>query len=715
MAPERSSSNQTIIHHDEWSEETPVAVEPKVSHTEKEEDCEKEDDHDAESESWPDPTKSELERERQIDRIEAQIQAAARAVVASIEQDNYRGEDSILSAQTDESYDQDSQLTYGDGTELTYDGAEGTYETEDEHHGQDGEGDSSSHHDGDIDDDVFSHSDRSGRSSLNSCHDLHSSDEVKDSQGKELTSPVVGEEAATEPVSRIPSAASFSPRDSTSITPSKVLSRPPFRTPSSVRAMQMSSPTPSIFSSPRSTKRHLPTVSRIGTPYSQYSSPSKKTPTRFKTKKEYPLVLLHVTVLPLSWSYSHVISSPDLPPTLQGVRDNWRLLQEKLGDTVLERGVLLPHPQDSYEVLDERLLDALELPVRPRARILKCGHYMGPETPTSSSEDEREQYFQKAERKWCDLCGREVRIEGILDGKGEQRFRIKIYASNGLMRAGAWAAAWREMERVDVEIEPFVEGGLAIELEHMAASVVHLPPTEENDGFVDEDEDMGDRSPETHPRNVTPDEEKLRRKLMDEERMREIYGPDTPMTPTPMERPRASRRLSSRSIEVEDSLPGLLVAAFKIAMRDKKNVAICLLSILVLLLALRSGSSVSAAPGIISNVPEVVVSSMETVPESIASFVADVPAKMSDVVENIPSKAPEVIGPLKQDVSSEIQPPYEALNQEQELPQPRALPLLAKEDIAQPQSAFGPDEDSTVDVMENIGGEDNLKEENIPI
>lgn len=723
MAPERSSSNQTIIHHDDWSEETPVKAESEVSHTEedKTEDAAQEEDHDTESEAWPDPTKSELERERQIDRIEAQIQAAARAVVASIEHDNYHGDNSVLSAQTDESYDQDSQLTYGEGTELTYDGTEGTYETEDEHpdHDHDAGGDSSSHHDGDIDDDVFSHSDRSGRSSLNSCSDVHTSDELKDTQGKELTSPVVGEEAATEPVSRIPSAASFTPRDSTPITPSRVYSRPPFRTPSSVRAMQMSSPTPSIFSSPRSTKRHLPTVSRIGTPHSQFSSPSKKTPTRFKAKKEYPLVLLHVTVLPLSWGYSHPISSPDLPPSLQSVKDNWRLLQEKLGDTVLERGILLPHPQDSYEVLEERLLEALELPVRPRARILKCGHYMGPETPMSSSEDERDQYFQKEERKWCDICGREVRIEGILDGKGEQRFRIKIYASNGLMRAGAWAAAWREMERVDVEIEPFVEGGVAIELEHMAASMVHLPPAEEDDGFEDEEEEIVGRSPESLPRAVTPDEERLRRRLMEEERMREIYGPDTPITPTPMERRQRPQQHGSRQVDVEDSLPELLAAALKIAMRDKKNVAIVLLSVLVLLLAIHSGSSINTAPGIIHSAPIPSISSMETVQESVASFVADVPSKMSEVVECIPSKASEVIENSKTtvptvEIETNISTPEEETIQE-ELSIPAALPLGKDGMVEEAQSERNPSEDSTLKVNENIDETDNLEEENIPI
>jgi hypothetical protein len=652
MAPaERVVSDQTVVHHDSWSAENVPVIETEKAADEMavaaEEDKEETQEEQQSEDDTSENEKTQDARERQIDRIEAQIQAAARAVVASIEKDHYgRHEDSVLSTQTGESYDQEgsqitydegTELTYGDGTELTYDGTETSYEPHSEHE-EEAAGDSSSHHDGDIDeDDVFSrNSGHSARSSLNSVHDLSSADEV---QGKELTSPTVGEEAIRsspapedDNISRISSSASYTPRDATPVTPSKVLSRPPFRTPSSVRAIQMSSPTPSIFSSPRSSKRHLPTVSRIGTPTSFSHSPLKnRTPTRFKVKKEYPLVLLHVTVLPLTWTYSRIISSPELPTPLQRVKENWRLLQEKLGDTVLERGILLPHPQDSYEVLEERLLEALELPVRPRARILKCGHYMGPETPPSSDE-EGVAYFEgskkvEGDRRWCDVCGRDVRFEGVdlASKEGEKRFRIKIYASNGLMRAGAWAACWREMERVDVEIEPFVEGELDAELEEFAAVTV-VPKKrihEEGDGFVDEEivhegerpyesEDHVDQEQqiraqqeeemvktlmeeeELHRR--AQEEEDMRRKIQDEDRMREVYGHGAPASEA--SRPRPSGRPSRSSLD-DDSLPELLLKAFKVAMRDKKNVAICVLSVIVLLLALRSGNSAPKVPQVI--------------------------------------------------------------------------------------------------------------------
>jgi hypothetical protein len=642
MPAERSTSNQTVVHHDSWSGDP----KPEDNKIEKDEDPEKEENEEEKNERRA--------RERQIDRIEAQIHAAAKAVVASIEHDNYNGDESVLSVRTDENYDMEPSLvsytegtelstrtdeSYEDNSQLTFDGTEEACETEDEHH--EAEGDSSSHHDGDIDDDVFSHSGRSGRSSLNSCHE--SSDDAN--RGKELTSPVVGEEAA-EPVSRIPSSASYVPRDIAPHTPSKVLSRPPFRTPSSVRAMQMSSPTPSIFSSQRSAKRQMPTVSRIGTPTSLSSfSPSKKTPTRFKKKLE-PLVLLHVTVLPLKWAYSQVISSPDVPRSLDSVRENHRLLQEKLSDTVLERGILLPHPQDSYEVLEERLLEALELPVRPRARILKCGHYMGPETPSSDEEGTKggEGYLEVKDRKWCDICARDVKIEGSgMDAKSERRFRVKVYASNGLMRAGAWAACWREMERVDVELEPFVEGELALELEHFvtlsAKKVPCAQPQHEDDGFVDVEEMVEpvhekpidieairhEEEMRVHEEELrvneeelrVKEEEELRRQMMEEERMREIYGDGHPRAES---RTRTSRRTSSRAPQHGDSLPELLLAAFKLAMRDRKNVVIGVLSVLVLLLALKPNYTPRMSSQVVmdSGFPEVVGGLREPVVETLA-------------------------------------------------------------------------------------------------
>ncbi|KAL1841794.1 hypothetical protein VTJ49DRAFT_6547 [Mycothermus thermophilus] len=279
--------------------------------------------------------------------------------------------------------------------------------------------------------------------------------------------------------------------------------RLPFRTPSEIQAMQMSSPTPSVFggSSPRSAKRR--SMGGSGTP-AQYSPKGRSTPPRFKAgaRREAPLVLLHVTLLPLRWVWGEVLNGLDavmqvqvsgkaggveldeagqvlFEPSehLKGLRDAWRELQDRVGDTVLERGILIPHPQNDYEVLEERLLEALELPVKKRARILECGHYLGPANIMSYEEEEAELRDDEDEdpedrhRHWCATCRDEIRYERQAPGKV---FRIKVYASNGLMKAGAWEACWKEMERVDVELEPIVDSSVQGELERLAALELEL-------------------------------------------------------------------------------------------------------------------------------------------------------------------------------------------------------------------------------------------------
>ncbi|KAF7864404.1 hypothetical protein EAF04_006538 [Stromatinia cepivora] len=526
--------------------------------------------------------KRAIARKLQMQKIEAEIKAAARKVVESIEEDDPERSraandhnDSILGTQTDGGYepeDHDDSLlsmrTGGgyernsydgqDGAELTFDTTKATLEddgeTEDEdsvlHHdlsstdaetergyagGEDIESRHSSSHYGDVEDDVFSNGSgespsfsvnsadeapngmsMSNRSSWQSNRQLDLSTEAQ--QLIELNSPVVGEEAATESViSQIPSGISHisAPRARDSSCSPRKVPRHPFRTPSDIRAMQMYSPAPSLFSTPHSSKRQQ--NSRLGTPTgSQYSK--SRTPTRFKKdREESPLVLLHVTVLPLQWQYSKAIVAPELPANLYNIREAYYLLQEKLSDTILTRGILLPHPQDSYECLEERFLDALELPVRPRAKILRCGHYIGPNTTSSDddSADERDSGFgstgrfkNRPEKVWCDICRRDVRYEDDDQDGDDKRFNIKIFASNGLMRAGAWAAAWREMERVDVEIEPFVQPWMVEDMEDLIERLREAEERGREDGFdqySDDDscgESLGSEAQRLHERDL---------------------------------------------------------------------------------------------------------------------------------------------------------------------------------------------------------------------
>jgi hypothetical protein len=210
-----------------------------------------------------------------------------------------------------------------------------------------------------------------------------------------------------------------------------------------------------------------------------------------------PLILLHVSILPCPMpSYSHKVLEAHAP---QYLVDNYRLLQERLTEMVMARGLLIPHPGDEYDVLEERLLETLDL-VPPR--VLGCGHFFGDgvenesdddnsvKTMMDSNENENENENgegatdnettgqraicnyahdddtepskhapdpdQGSDEDVCDTCNRAMRLPHRGAGHGTHRWEVNFYAANGLMRAGAWSAAWREMERVDVEITPWM-------------------------------------------------------------------------------------------------------------------------------------------------------------------------------------------------------------------------------------------------------------------
>ncbi|KAK4111049.1 hypothetical protein N656DRAFT_780840 [Canariomyces notabilis] len=446
-------------------------------------------------------------------RTEALIQAAARAVVAKIEKRHSGGSTEHDDDEFEHSFlSTGSHGTHGLGdADQAFDRPRGSSrressESQVRHNlpsrstsGDEG-GDSSSHNE--PDDDVFS--DRSARSSLCS---LEANDfDVKTPQAKQHLSrreSFASSRNSPRAVSGLSVISGLSQYDKEHFVPTSRENRMPFRTPSEIRAMQMGSPTPSVFngSSPRSSRRHagspngiLPPISRIGSPTvsTQYSPKGRSTPPRLKVRKEAPLVLLHVTLLPLRWVWGDVLNGLDAingkvlgdmeqpfeaSDQLKTLRDSWRELQDRVGDTVLERGILLPHPQNDYEVLEERLLEALELPLRRRARILECGHYLGPANEMVDDEEESDDEVSQSgrtkeeKRHWCNTCRNEIKYDDLGPGKV---FRVKVYASNGLMKAGAWEACWKEMERVDVEVEPIVNPSLQNELEKLSVLQLEL-------------------------------------------------------------------------------------------------------------------------------------------------------------------------------------------------------------------------------------------------
>jgi hypothetical protein len=237
-------------------------------------------------------------------------------------------------------------------------------------------------------------------------------------------------------------------------------------------------------------KPYTPTYSRPSTRRMQMSSPLRKgrlgTPQseprgspRSRRRehdldeepKRLPLVLLHITALPVN-----------LPWTIQAMRgvlpqhtiDNLQLLKSKLSETVIKRGILIPHPREDYELLEEKLLETLEL---QEPRISKCGHYRGRHSTDStatngstSADSGMGDSVDASDDEHCNTCHHHLRAAG----SGKQKWSIKVYAANGLMRASAWSAAWSEMERIDVEIMPWIKDDLRIKLDEMETSELEV-------------------------------------------------------------------------------------------------------------------------------------------------------------------------------------------------------------------------------------------------
>ncbi|KAG5288845.1 hypothetical protein I7I50_01349 [Histoplasma capsulatum G186AR] len=306
----------------------------------------------------------------------------------------------------------------------------------------------------------------------------------------------------------------------------------PFRHPSSVRAMQMGDEedydgygyeydnektTPSRSRKRRGNGRGhscqsvsgMSMRSLVSTPPSarwNYKSPSTKGE---PVQKEYPLVLLHCTLLPPSLSLPHGLGRPsaqlleEILPEKYWAR--WKLLEDKIVNSgvLRDRGLLISHPQEMYDLLEERLLESLEL-VRPR---LGYGHFLGREDEDSADDDDGDKkpdakedcgdFSDGCEGEQCADCG--ARVLRHLEGE-KRKWEIKVYAANGLMRAGAWAAAWREMEKVDVEV------GLALPVEIKRELERRI--TEEGKMKIEQE----------------------RRLLEEEQRRREIYGEPPPPT-----------------------------------------------------------------------------------------------------------------------------------------------------------------------------------------
>ncbi|KAM5444961.1 hypothetical protein MferCBS31731_000417 [Microsporum ferrugineum] len=267
----------------------------------------------------------------------------------------------------------------------------------------------------------------------------------------------------------------------------------PFRHPSSVRALQMGDEDyydnggiddGNFFSSPVPRNGRMGGHSHRSSRMSDISfrsspmSPDQRSyhtspPQAIQPSKEYALVLLHCTLLPPSFPLSLPPGSP--LPSKELLREilpdaywtRWKLLEEKIGTTGIlrDRGILISHPQEAYDLLEERLLETLSL-TRPR---LAYGHFIGgddtdedEDEQTTDDDDENNDEKGGCVKKKCQDCGQ--RVVNNRDGL-EKKWEVRVYAANGLMGQGAWAAAWKEMEKVDVEVGLCLPAKLKNELE----------------------------------------------------------------------------------------------------------------------------------------------------------------------------------------------------------------------------------------------------------
>jgi hypothetical protein len=316
---------------------------------------------------------------------------------------------------------------------------------------------------------------------------------------------------------------------------------------------------------------------------------------RQKVKKEYPLVLLHCTLLPPSLPVPGLIGYPDqkilrevLP--LEYWR-RWKLLEEKVGSSVIrDRGVLISHPEDMYDLLEERLLESLELQ-RPR---LHHGHFLGHEDAESEKGDQsatEDSATDDEQGEECPDCG------GRLPRHDSSRkWEIKVFAANGLMRAGAWAAAWKEMEKVDIEVGLWLPSEIRRELEkrlldndrpstdlRLQVPQLREPATSITAELYDQPSRTNTPTPLIHEPRLFAPEEAAR------------PSSPAPAITTPAKAPgMPPATYSPRSVE-EIDLQTLLINYIRVLASDRRNVTIVLLSVLAVYLALGAKPQTSSS------------------------------------------------------------------------------------------------------------------------
>ncbi|RAH79023.1 hypothetical protein BO86DRAFT_449924 [Aspergillus japonicus CBS 114.51] len=381
-----------------------------------------------------------------------------------------------------------------------------------------------------------------------------------------------------------------------------------FRKPSSVKAMQMHTEDErddeAFLTPPKRRAAHqrysdasMRSVGSSPLRKSQFYSPTGSAASKQKAKDEYPLVLLHCNLLPPSLPvpgaaalHNQKIVREVLPPVFWR---RWKLLEEKVGSGVLrERGVLISHPEDLYDLLEERLLESLELQ-RPR---LDHGHFIGHDEAVSDKEgclEKEDSATDEEEGEPCPDCGGHV----VRHGNAGRKWEIKVFAANGLMRAGAWAAAWKEMEKVDVEVGVWLPSEIRRELEKRLTGVDYYsyqldPRLQVPQLQVPGNDPVIPAHPQArHARTSSSITADHRSFSLDET---ETQSPPAINKPVSVES-RPPKPSFSPQLNDDIDMQTLLVNYIRVLASDRRNVAIAILSILMVFFAIQSGSQVKSS------------------------------------------------------------------------------------------------------------------------
>ena len=420
----------------------------------------------------------------------------------------------------------------------------------------------------------------------------------------------------------------------------------PFRHPSSIRAMQMKD---EIFSDTNSVLRHHRRSGSQMSSYSQrsgysnHTSPTKRSNRSHRSspskgcsnlKKEFPLVLLHCTLLSpnIRVKPGSVEDSLLLELLPEEYKERWIALRTKLVDIeISSRGVLIPHPREDMALLEERLLESLELE-KPRIRH---NHYFqsgGSATDSgfesAGTEDEADPEDDSCSVK-CPDCGRSLHPEEI-----NRKWEVKVFAANGLMRAGAWAAAWQEMEKIDVEINVWLPEELRQELQDKLA-LLEAPPLDgaqldSGDGWAQSEPSILHEREQYGEPGITQSHQTLG----DVNNQTSFRSELADSFPPPVKLPQHVRR----------PLPGNM----QDLTRNKNNVLIGLFGLLALFFALtgmRQPSSAGPSPSLrieTTQVAEIVTTTVTTTSLAISTAIVTVSSvpETSSILEVVSTETP---------------------------------------------------------------------------